>query len=60
MKRIVLMEEKEYARILDVLIERIENKETSNSEIKDLVSSVAALVELHRDDIYRQMKKMRE
>ena len=54
------MEEKEYTRILDVLIERIENKETSNSEIKDLVSSVVALVELHRDDIYRQMKKMRE
>ena len=47
------MKEKEYSRILTVLMARIEDKNTDNYDVSALVGAVKELVELHRTDNYR-------
>lgn len=52
------MYEKDYSRILTVLMARIEDKHTDNSEICALVGAVKELIELHRADNYRRITEL--
>lgn len=52
------MSEENYSKVLTVLMKRIEDKNTNNSELCALVGAVSALIELHRVDNYRQITEL--
>ena len=52
------MHEKEYSRILTVLMARIEDKNTDNYDVCALVEAVKNLIELHRADNYRRIAEL--
>lgn len=51
------MAEKEYTRILNVLMKRIECNTTQTSELVQFVNAVKEIVTLHRDDVYRLLSE---
>ena len=53
------MSEENYSKVLTVLMKRIEDKNTNNSELCALVGAVSALIELHRADNYRQITELK-